>query len=284
MSSIKVFKHFAPLAFGHQTSEVCDVDIHLHDGYEIFQALSPNIRYFVEGNAYDMNTGDIMITTTKEIHRPITVDKGSYDRRFIHFAPEMLQLFGDLTYNPLSFFDERKPGIGNYLPIPGPSLAQVNHYFQIIETALKKNTNKSHFESRLSLYQLLLDLDGLYQKLDFQSQKQANTDPRIQEVRDYLDQHYTDKFDLDRLSKHHLIDKYYLSHLFKASTGFSLLEYVQSKRIQKAKILMTEALTISEISTLCGFEDYTNFYKTFKKLVHQSPKAYRDYLSSSLPS
>jgi AraC-like DNA-binding protein len=74
------------------------------------------------------------------------------------------------------------------------------------------------------------------------------------------------------------MDKYYMCHLFKKTTGFSLLEYVQSKRIQYAKILLHKGVNISEASRQCGFEEYSNFYKTFKKLVKLSPKQYRDSL------
>lgn len=282
MTPIKVFRHYDPLAIGHNTSKQCDVEIHLHDGYEIFQALSPNIRYFVEGNAYDMSMGDVVITSTKEIHRPITINDGVYSRRFIHFNPEIIQLFKDLPYSPLNFFDRRKPGLGNYIPIPSDDLERINALFLEIENSLQDATPRRLYQSRLCLLQLLQALELLHQSSATVAYSPEFNDPRIKEVRTYLDEHFTNKFDLQTISNYHHIDKYHLSHLFKSSTGFSLLEYVQSKRIQKAKSLMIENLSISEISRLCGFDDYTNFYKTFKKLVQESPKHYRDHKASVL--
>ena len=277
MPPIKVYKYHTPLVIDHNTIERCNIEIHLHDGYEIFQALSPNIRYFVEGNAYDMGIGDIMITNTKEIHRPITIDDGTYSRRFIHFNPEIIQLFKDIPYNPLSFFEKRKPGVGNYIALDDASLGPINLLFEAIEAAIKESTPRSLYLSRLSLLELLEQLEHHHQSKVSEAYNQPLIDPRIREVRSYLDEHFTHKFDLEAISRHHHIDKYYLSHLFKSSTGFSTLEYVQSKRIQMAKSLMAKDLRISEISRLCGFDDYTNFYKTFKKLVQQSPKYYRDH-------
>jgi AraC-like DNA-binding protein len=76
------------------------------------------------------------------------------------------------------------------------------------------------------------------------------------------------------------MDKYYLCHLFKDVTGFSLLEYVQSKRIQQAKMLITQGTGIMEAARMSGFDEYSNFYKTFSKLVKMPPKKYKDLIIS----
>jgi AraC-like DNA-binding protein len=279
MKSYSEYNSNKPLSFYTSISDVCEVDIHIHDTYEIYQALSQNIRYFVEGEAYDLNEGDVMITSSREIHRPITVDEKPYARRFIQFDPAMIHTFPDIDYNPLHIFDNRKLGQSNHIVVPSQARSIVETYFATIEAAHISTSPRNHYEAWLALQSFLVELEILFEASHSTHDQTQVIDPRIYNVRKYLDQHYSEAFNLDDLSKHYLIDKYHLSRLFKESTGFTLLEYIQSKRIRYAKTLLLGDQTILEISQQCGYGDYTNFFKTFKKLAKMSPKHYRATLS-----
>lgn len=261
-------------------SDTCEVDIHIHDKYEIYQATSDNIRYFVEGSAYDLKAGDLIITSHKEIHRPITIDSNPYGRRFIQFDPLIIQTHIDIDYNPLYIFENRKLGHNNHIVVPCHALSVLNLHFDTIESALLNNSPKSQYESRITMTLLLMEISSLFDSTSSILDKDTLIDPRIYKIRKQLDNHYTESFDLDNLSKSHLIDKYYLSHLFKENTGFTLLEYVQSRRIMLAKSLLKGNQSITEISQQCGYDDYSNFFKTFKKLMKMSPKKYRATLNN----
>lgn len=265
-----------PLHIHHEVSETCHVDIHIHDKYEIFQALTDNIKYFVEGRSYILNKNDIVITSNNEIHRPTTIDSGPYGRRFIQFTPLIVQTYDDTPFSPLRIFENRKKGILNHLPLPTDALPFINEHFESIRTNLDTNTPRGQYAARLALTSLLMDLDNLFDDHAKVTSPSENMDPRIYPIRRYLDQHYTEAFNLDAISDFYHMDKYYLSHLFKENTGFTLLEYVQSKRMMLAKTLLDGDLTINEISQQCGYKDYSNFFKTFKKLLKMSPNQYRN--------
>jgi len=275
METIVKYTGGKAFSYTYNMSEECVFDIHLHDHYEIFQAISPNIRYFVEGTSYDLNPGDLIITNNKEIHRPTTIDNKGYERRFIQFSPSIISPYHDIDYNPLQFFINRKSGTFNHFIIPEPALSVVQQFLNTIEACFYLNTPKSLYEGRLILNQLLIELNTLHQSMNSKTEVSSNLDPRISKAIAYLDLNYRQPFHLDTFSKIHHIDKYYLSHLFKENTGFTLIEYIQSKRIQYAKTLLVEDLSLNEISLLCGFNDYSNFFKTFKKLVKHSPKEYK---------
>lgn len=280
MTDIQLYKGAAPLTYNHSSSETCAVDIHLHDVYEIFQALSPNIRYFVEGNAYRLNTGDIIITTDRELHRPVTLDDGLYQRRFLQFQPSIIPLYVDLAYSPLSFFEKRLPGTSNHLPMTDQTLLIVNPTFDAIEAAFRSGDEHRLYEARQMLTELLITLEKLYSSVSSDDSKTQPIDDRIRQVLADLDRNFCHAFHLESFSRTHMMDKFYLSHLFKENTGFTLIEYLQSKRIQKSKYLLSTTQNISEIARECGYDDYSNFFKTFKKIVGTSPKAYRARLTN----
>ena len=56
------------------------VDSHSHSFCELLVFLSGNVTYSVEGAAYRLRPGDVMLIDSGEIHRPIVEDGKPYDR------------------------------------------------------------------------------------------------------------------------------------------------------------------------------------------------------------
>ena len=97
-----------------------------------------------------------------------------------------------------------------------------------------------------------------------------------EKVLDYIDLHLEEDLTLDRLSELFYVSKYYLAHNFKDRLGFSLHQYIIKKRLAACRdaILMNEK--ISEVCLRYGFNDYTVFYKAFRKEFGVSPKEYKE--------
>ena len=267
--------------FAHMKSAKCNVDIHLHDSCEIFMAMSPNIRYHVEGKAYDLNAGDVIITNEKEIHRPVIIGGGVYERRFVQFKPVIFSHFFSKDYNPLDMFEKRQLGQNNKIVFSGKKKNEVHELFDEIEALYTKKNAKNLLLIKASLVKLLSELEELYRKSGFSGADISVPDERIEKVIEELNGSFNSAFSLEEISRRHFMDKYYLCHLFKDVTGFSLLEYVQSKRIQQAKMLISQGTGIMEAARLSGFDEYSNFYKTFTKLVKLPPKKYKESISSA---
>ena len=69
----------------------------------------------------------------------------------------------------------------------------------------------------------------------------------------------------------------YLAHLFKAETGVSLLQYLKSLRLRKAKELMdTTFLSVKEIRSRVGAGDKAHFARDFKRTYGLSPAEYKE--------
>ena len=65
------------------------------------------------------------------------------------------------------------------------------------------------------------------------------------------------------------------SHMFKDRMGMSPMHYLNYQRIEKAKdFLLSNSMTISNISRLVGFDDPLYFSRVFKKYTGASPQAY----------
>lgn len=96
-------------------------------------------------------------------------------------------------------------------------------------------------------------------------------------VLDYIDKHITDPdMSLRKVSGIFAYSQKYFSHLFKDSIGTGFCEYVNEKRMDRAKSLIIDSgiTEVSRLSELCGFTDPLYFSKVFKKYVGVSPSIY----------
>ena len=75
-------------------------------------------------------------------------------------------------------------------------------------------------------------------------------------VKEYLDEHYTEKIALDDLSEHFFINKFYLSKIFRETYGTTVNNYLISKRITRAKqLLRFTDMTVDEVGVAVGMGD-----------------------------
>ncbi len=257
--------------FHHETTDPFEVGVHLHDSYEIYQALSDNIRYFVEGTVYQLKKHDMIITNTKELHRPQVIDTNPYDRRYIQFKPHAFSPFFNEDYTPLELFDNRKLGVGNLLSLDQENTKILLPLVEQIEQYEKEPSPANHLLQKASIVQLLVKLDQLFKQNTSSSSDAHELDTRVKDTLAYINTHFANDINLTDIAEATYMDKYYLSHLFKKCTGFTIFEYIQSKRIQLAKRLIHQGLPITDIATKCGYNDYSNFYKTYKKITGVSP-------------
>jgi AraC-like DNA-binding protein len=67
----------------------------------------------------------------------------------------------------------------------------------------------------------------------------------------------------------------YLSKIFKEYTGLAPMHYLLKLRMERAKLLLQEQLTIEQVASSVGFTDALYFSKQFKKWSGSSPSEYR---------
>lgn len=102
------------------------------------------------------------------------------------------------------------------------------------------------------------------------------SDQNLQNIRKYLDTHYTEKITLDLLANLFFINKFYLTRIFREKFGISITGYLLQLRITHAKkLLRFTDLSIEEISHECGINDANYFSRVFKKVEGTTPGLFR---------
>ena len=99
---------------------------------------------------------------------------------------------------------------------------------------------------------------------------------RVQKVKQYINDHYAQALRLDDLAAMVGMSPVAFSRFFRQRTGRTLSDYIVDIRLgYAARMLVDTAKNISEICYECGFNNLSNFNRTFKAKRHYTPRDFR---------
>lgn len=99
------------------------------------------------------------------------------------------------------------------------------------------------------------------------------TDQKIISTQSYINAHYMDSLTLDELASKVYVSKGYLSSQFKKTLGISLMQYINSVRINKAKeLILFRNMKLYEVAEAVGVKDVSYFCRLFKRIEGITPK------------
>lgn len=106
--------------------------------------------------------------------------------------------------------------------------------------------------------------------------KRQNIPSIIYRAQEYIYDNLTTVEDVSEIAQSVGCSKSYLMHLFKDTTGISVVEFLTVQKVLSAKqLLLFTQLPISEIATLVGYKNQSQLSRTFKKMTGLSPLAFR---------
>jgi len=101
-------------------------------------------------------------------------------------------------------------------------------------------------------------------------------------IKNYIDNNFEAKLNLDFLSHTRFISKYHLLRLFKRYYGLTPRQYLIDKRIEKSKEHLKNSMSVTETCFAVGFESLGSFSSLFKSRTGKSPSQFqKEQLSRS---
>lgn len=259
-----------------------NISFHYHDFHKIIFFLSGEAAYIIEGKIYPLKARDILFVSAGEIHRPITYPNKSYERIVMYISPLYLQKLGQGKYALEQCFSmsQAKDSVMH---------APVGHSHDLL-FHMDKLENISHqqgFANELYTEALFVELMILINRAildnELENLEQISYDPRIQQIIRYINEHLADDLSIDLLSEKSFTSRFYMMRKFKADTGYSIHQYINSKRLLLAKkLLASTTLPITQLCCQCGFKDYSSFSREFKRTFNITPTAFRSNIPVDL--
>ena len=96
----------------------------------------------------------------------------------------------------------------------------------------------------------------------------------------YFNEHYSEDISIDEYAENNHFSVSWFIRNFKQCTGSTPMQYILSKRIYNAEILLQNpSYNVTEISRIVGYDNPLYFSRIFKKTKGLSPSEYRKNIS-----
>ena len=141
--------------------------------------------------------------------------------------------------------------------------------------------NLEGFKKIITFLELLNNLASTsdYRFLASNSFEDIKTDKsfkRIKDTLEFISNNYKHQLTLDQLSSKFHMSKTAFCNYFKRKTGKTVINYINELRIAQAcKLLIQTDKNVIEIAYECGFNNISNFNRTFKIITGKTPSKYR---------
>lgn len=243
-----------------ELNEFTKFSMHTHTNAEVFYFVSGKAVYHVEGSAYTLQPGDILLMRPAEAHYVEQDRTLPYERICLNFDTGILTALDPEKALLRPFFD-REPGKRNLYRTSASD--ECRGYLDNI-----LNSPNDRFKAVANLILLLRELDRQFVK-DNASIAQSDTlEYRI--VR-FINQNLQKELTIQTLCEQFFISRAQLCRRFKKITGTSVGKYVTVKRLIKAQSMILQGTKPTDVYGLCGYQDYSTFYRAYLQYFGHSP-------------
>ena len=271
-------------AYHYRDESGKEVALHHHDFYEIYFFVSGNVSYNIESRSYRLSPGDVLLINPQELHQPVfSPEKQNYERYVLWLSSSFLQQYILPDQDLSQCFDTSQPTHTNLIRPDGVTRELLTYLFQ----QLIREQDSKEFAAELNCLSLLAQLLVLVNRTALRAGRAPepweNADSVVYRMLGYINEHYSEDLSLDLLANEFFLSKYHLSREFSRVVGTSVHRYIVQKRLIMARQMMAAGTSTSEVSQLCGFGDYSNFYRAFTGEYQISPRKYLEELKKENP-
>lgn len=247
--------------------------IHCHRFFEIIFCRSSNcMEYLIGSNRYQIQKGDILIIPPGIIHAAIPIPTATNNYK------------GDVLWLTDTFFrdlSERYPYFHDYDELKGTMLRTTGTVWENLEVhfsvAIEEANIKAPGWESAVMGQVILIMTHIYRAI-----KESNPDTAAPEERELFDRivAYVDTFLAQKITLEDTANRFWVSQstvtqAFNDKLGTSFYKYVMQRRLTEAANLILCGIPMEQIYTKVGYNDYSAFYRAFKREYGISPKEFR---------
>lgn len=248
--------------------------MHIHDCNEIYYSISGGKQFLIDNKLYTINPGDIFVINQYESHYLTQVDTEIHERIVLSVHPEFVKALSSKQTDLSYCFTKRKDAFSHKLSL---SEKQQDRFLYYINKITSANGYGHDLAERATFIELMLFLNTAYHENVGNIENSSYSvkyNKQVNEILSYINSNIHEVITLQQLSSHFFLSESYICRIFKSATGMTINKYITARRISIAKSLLADGLSVNQVSEQCGYNDYSNFVKTFSKTVGISPKKY----------
>ena len=228
-----------------------------HDYHEMVLFLEGSSLFISENIQQSLKPKMLVLIPKENFHQFCVTDKVNYTRCILAFKDtEELKPFVKSVFN-----------ITKIIPNPSKQILSIfENIFDVCESELDQS--KKILYVKPTVIQLLLSLETFSQNY---INKNINISPYIQKALTYIDKNLSNELTIRTIADNIYVSPSFLAHKFRDELNISIHRYVTEKRFSTMRKLLNKGESLSTAAKNCGFNDYSNFYRAYKKYYGEKP-------------
>lgn len=253
--------------------------MHYHDGYELVLYVECDIECFVKNYNYKIVDSSLLFISPYDMHTFNYTLGTTYTRYVMYFHENFIQSI--LESQEIKNIINRLNNLqSQQITLNADTFIKISGLFSTMfkyseDPKFPSNIKNVILKNYLSI--LLIEFSSLFSNNDTSPLPlQSKSSKLVYDIISYIDKSYANDITLDAIKDMLFIDKFYMCHLFKKTTGISIVDYIQKRRIiESQKLLINSDLSVIQICYDCGFNNLQHFYRIFKKHTNNTPAQYK---------
>ncbi|WP_426452429.1 helix-turn-helix domain-containing protein [Paenibacillus sp. S-38] len=253
---------------------------HAHSQMELTYVHEGRGLLIIDGTSYSIEPSTLLVFPPFQMHRiQIQVtEKEPFIRSVLTFEPAVLHSYLNDFPSLKGFFQRLTAQQANVHPVN--AMAETEPFVALLKQfgSTMGSRREADFEENMGVFLLSL-VHQLKQSPDGESAFLKKHNHHVEDIMGWIEKHYMEPFRLEDLAGELHLSPYHVAHLFKESTGTTIVAYTRATRIRHAcSLLRKSTLPLSEIGCRVGIANPSYFSKIFSQIMGVTPLTYRQHL------
>ncbi len=230
---------------------------HSHNMVEVYYFLRGNARFVVEGNIFPLERGNILVLASGQTHHLLLEPSAVYERMALLIdtaaVPSEFDTISEQVYNGANLFELTK---------------REQIWFEESFNFITKTPVDMQKNLIFSFASMIFSM--LATKLTHSAISHIESDI-IKKTINYINKNLANELSLNIISNALFISRVSLNRKFREIMGCTVWEYVIRRRIYAARQQIFLGTNITDVYQKSGFNDYSSFFRAYKKVIGLSP-------------
>ncbi len=230
---------------------------HIHNNYELLFFYDGDADYIIGGTIYHLQKNDLLLIKPAVFHHIRMLSSRPYKRTVFNFNENVL------LPELIPFVQEA----GCIFHIENDS--PIKHIMDTLRDCIPIfNDDEFQYMRTSSLNQIILHLKYFSSR----DVKEKIVSPSIlEQILLFIDENPTLPLTIASLAEKFNLSQSWIAHSFKKVLGVSPSQYINRKKITYAQSLINMGIPPVQVAEMCGYVNYTTFYRQYKKYLDTSP-------------